>query len=554
MPDKKYVIGVDFGTDSVRSIIVDANDGKELSSFVSYYKRWSKGLYSDPSKNQFRQHPLDYIESLEESIKEALKTVNSDVVKRIVGLGFDTTGSTPAPVDKDGDLLALKDQFKDNPDAMFILWKDHTSVEEAEEINETAWNKSPVDYTKYVGGVYSSEWFWAKILHVLRNDKMVRDAAFSWVEHADWIPALLTGNKNPLEIKRSRCAAGHKAMWNEEWGGLPPEEFLVMVDPLFKGLRSRLYKDTYTSDKSAGRLTEEWAKRIGLPPGINVAVGAFDAHIGAVGSEVRPRTLVKILGTSSCDMTVAEYDVIGDKLIKGICGQVDGSIIPGMVGLEAGQSAYGDIYAWYRDVLMWPVRELKEMGGIDDNKLENTRDMILNALSEEASKLDDDLQWPVSLDWHNGRRSPYADQKLKGAIMGLTLGTDAVRIFKSIVESTAFGARAIIDRFKEEGVEFDDMVASGGIPKKSPYVMQILSNVLGIPVKVAKADQAGALGAAMFAAVASGVYSNIEDAQKSMGQGFEKVYYPREEKKSYYDKLYEKYCNFAELLGETLKK
>jgi len=534
MADKKYVIGVDFGTDSVRSVIVDTNNGKELASNVSFYRRWSKGLYCDSAKNQFRQHPLDYIESLEESIKTIVNTVGEDIVNGIVGIGIDTTGSTPAPVDENGEILALKDEFKDNPNAMFILWKDHTSVEEAEEINNTAWNKSSVDYTKYVGGVYSSEWFWAKILHVLRNDESVKNAAFSWIEHADWIPALLTGNKDPLKIKRSRCAAGHKAMWNEEWDGLPPEVFLIMVDPLFKGLRSRLYSETYTSDESAGRLTDEWAKRLGLPSGIEVAVGAFDAHMGAVGSEIKPKTLVKILGTSCCDMAVAEYSVIGKKLIKGICGQVDGSVIPGMVGLEAGQSAFGDIYAWFRDVLMWPIKNLEKAGIIDSEQVESYKTKILNELSDEAYNIEDNWEWPVALDWHNGRRSPFADQKLKGAIIGLTLGTDAVRMYKSLVESTAFGARAIIERFKEDGVNFDDVVASGGIPKKSPYVMQILSDVLGIPVKVARAEQAGALGASML--------------------GFEKTYEPREEKKKYYNELYDKYLSFAKLLEKQLRK
>ncbi len=554
MLDKRYVIGVDFGTDSVRSIIVDTENGSEIASNVSFYKRWAKGLYCDPAKNQFRQHPIDYVESLEESIRTMVKSVGSDVADRIVGIGVDTTGSTPAPVNENGQVLALLDEFKDNPNAMFILWKDHTAVEEAEEINYVAWNESPVDYTKYVGGVYSSEWFWAKILHVLRNDAEIRKSAFSWIEHTDWIPALLTGNSDPLKIKRSRCAAGHKAMWSEEWGGLPPEDFLIKVDSLLKGLRSRLYTDTYTSDISAGKLTDEWAKKLGLPRGIDVAVGAFDAHMGAVGSGIRPRTLIKIMGTSCCDMAVAKHEEIGKKLIKGICGQVDGSIIPGMVGLEAGQSAFGDIYAWYRDVLLWTIKKLAGAGVITEDQLENYKGRILSDLSAEAAKLDDDWEWPISLDWHNGRRSPFADQKLKGAIIGLTLGTDASRIYKSLVEATAFGARAIIDRFKEDGVEFDEIVASGGIPKKSPYVMQVLSDVLGIPVKVAKAEQAGALGASMFASVAAGVYEKVEDAQAKMEQGFEKTYTPGKERVEYYNNLYGKYLEFVKLLEKPLRK
>ena len=554
MTENRYVIGVDFGTDSVRSIVVDADTGREVSSHISVYRRWSKGMYCDPAKNQFRQHPLDYIEGLEESIKESVKTAGKNVAERIVGIGIDTTGSTPAPVDRDGTVLALKEEFKDDPDAMFILWKDHTSIKEADDINRVSWNWGGIDFTKYVGGIYSSEWFWAKILHVLRNNPNVGKSAFSWVEHADWVPALLTGNLDPASMKRSRCAAGHKAMWNEEWGGLPSEEFLVKVDPLLKGLRERLYAKTYTSDVSAGKLTEEWAERLNVPAGIDVAVGAFDAHMGAVGSEIKKGTLVKIIGTSCCDMAVADYKTIGKRLIKGICGQVDGSIIPGMVGLEAGQSAFGDIYAWFKNVVVWPVERLKKFGEIDEQEYEKIESKILAMLSEEAERLDDESGWPVSLDWHNGRRSPFANQKLKGALLGLTLGTDAVRIYRSLVEATAFGAKAILDRFKEEEVDFHDTVASGGIPKKSPYVMQVLSDVLGIPVKVTRAEQTGALGASMFASVAAGVYKRVEDAQKAMGGGFETTYYPREEKINYYRKLYDKYRDFATSLEELLEK
>jgi L-ribulokinase len=344
MSDKSYVIGVDFGTDSVRSILIDASDGREVSSHVVNFKRWSEGRYCDPSKNQFRQHPLDYIEGLEQTVYGALKKADSGIREGIVGIGVDTTGSTPAPVDRAGTVLAMHDEFRENPNAMFVLWKDHTSVREAEEVNQVAKGWGGTDFTKYEGGVYSSEWFWAKILHILREDQKVRNAVFSWVEHADWIPAILTGNTDPLTLMRNRCAAGHKAMWHPEWGGLPPEEFLVKLDPLLGGLRARLYSDTHTSDQRAGGLTERWAKKLGLEVGTAVAVGAFDAHMGAVGSEIREGTFVMILGTSACDMAVATPDVVSDKLVAGICGQVDGSIVPGMIGLEAGQSSFGDVF------------------------------------------------------------------------------------------------------------------------------------------------------------------------------------------------------------------
>jgi len=545
----KYVIGVDFGTDSVRAVIISTDDGDEVASHVALYKRWGRGMYCSPVENRFRQHPADYLEGLEESVTHALGGVSKEVRESVIGIGVDTTGSTPAPVDRDGTLLALRDEFSDNPNAMFVLWKDHTAVEEADEINKAARSWGGTDFTKYSGGVYSSEWFWAKILHVLRTDKKVGKEAFSWVEHADWIPAVLTGDTDPLKIKRSRCAAGHKAMWHAEWGGLPSEEYLVKVDPLLGGLRERLYEETATADVNAGGLCDEWAGRLGLSPGIAVAAGAFDAHMGAVGAEVKERTFVMILGTSACDMAVVSPGILGNRLVDGICGQVDGSIVPGMIGLEAGQSSFGDVYAWFKDVLLWPARKM-----MDRESAARIEEKIVDELSKEAAKVDRGESVPVALDWLNGRRTPYADQKLKGAIIGLRLGTDAPVMFRSFVESTAYGAKAIIDRFAEDGVEFEEVVASGGIPKKSPFVIQVLSDVLGIPVKVARSDQSVALGAAMFAAVASGVYGRVEDAQARMGSGFIKTHNPDKARSDRYRELYRRYRNIGAALEDELRK
>jgi L-ribulokinase len=559
MSEKKYVIGVDFGTDSVRSMIIDTSNGEEVASHVAWYRRWGEGKYCDPSKNQFRQHPLDYIEGLETSITEALKETPEGCAENVVGIGVDTTGSTPGPVDREGTLLALRDDFKDNPNAMFVLWKDHTAVKEAEEINKTARTWGGTDFTRYEGGVYSSEWFWAKMLHVIREDAEVRKDAFSWVEHADWIPALLTGNLDPLKMFRNRCAAGHKAMWHEEWSGLPSEDFLVTVDPLLRGMRSQLYEQTQTSDQRAGGLTAEWADRLGLKEGTAVAVGAFDAHMGAVGSEIREKSFVMILGTSACDMAIASYDVVQDKLVDGICGQVDGSIMPGMVGLEAGQSSFGDVYAWLRDVLLWPVKNILPdlQAGDRETRMkigEELENVILSRLSEEAAGIPVEESGPVALDWLNGRRTPYADQMLKGAIVGLNLGTDAVRLYRTLVEATAYGAKAIVERFHEEGVDIDEVVASGGIPKKAPFVMQVMSDVLGVPVKVSNADQSGALGAAMFASVAAGIYRNIGDAQARMGAGFQTTYNPDKKNVEAYTKLYERYRAIGSALEDQLRK
>jgi len=553
MSKSKYVIGMDFGTDSVRSVIVDVSNGEEISSHISYFKRWAEGKYCSPDKNQFRQHPLDHIESLEESIVGALKKAPPDTADNIIGIGVDTTGSTPAPIDKDGTVLALKEGFTDNPNAMFILWKDHTAVEEAELINKVARSWGGEDYTKYEGGVYSSEWFWSKILHILIEDNKVREAAFSWVEHADWIPAVLTGNIDPMKIKRSRCAAGHKAMWHASWGGLPPEEFLTRVSPLLSGLRDRLYTETYTSDNAAGRLTAEWAVRLGLKEGIPVSVGAYDAHMGAVGAGISPGTFVKIIGTSCCDIAVSPKNEIGEKLVAGICGQVDGSVIPGMIGLEAGQSAYGDVYAWFRDLLSWPLENLLS-SALSKKEIDKAVDLIISKLTEAASRINPGESSLVVLDWLNGRRTPYADQKLKGAILGVTLGTDAPRLFRALVEATAFGAKAIIERFNQENVAINQVVAIGGIPKKSPLVMQILSDVLDMPVKVAKSEQAVALGAAMFGAVVAGIYKSVEEAQKNMGSGFETTYYPDKEKAFIYNTLYARYKKLGNILEDELRK
>lgn len=553
MSEVKYLIGVDFGSDSARALVVNADTGEEMASEVSFYRRWSQGLYSDAAQNQFRHHPLDYLESLEECITGALKKLPPEVAANVIGIGVDTTGSTPVAVDENGTPLALLDEFRENPNAMFILWKDHTAVREAAEINNLARTWGGVDYTKYEGGVYSSEWFWAKILHILRVDEKVRAAAYSWVEVCDWIPAVLTGTTDLKVLKRSRCAAGHKAMWHAEWGGLPSEEFLTQLDPLLAGLRERLFVETYTSDEKAGVLTEEWAQRLGLPAGVAVAVGAFDAHMGAVGGAIKEHALVKIMGTSTCDIMIASKEELGDTLVAGICGQVDGSVIPGMIGLEAGQSGFGDVYAWLRDVLYWPLEALGQEAGLSEEVLRQIRSRILVKLTEEAAKVDPGTTTVVALDWLNGRRTPYADQELKGAIAGLTLGTDAPRLFRALVECTAFGAKAIVDRFQEEGLKINEVIALGGIPGKNEFVMQVSADVFGMPIKVVRSAQAVALGAAMFAAVAAGKYADVFAAQDAMGSGFSKVYTPNPESVARYKELYQKYLEIGELLSDTLR-
>jgi len=549
----KYVIGVDFGTDSCRALIVDASNGKEQASSVKYYPRWKDGKYCNPQINQYRQHPLDYIEAMEATVKDALNKARKVDASDVVGISFDMTGCTPALTDANGTPLALLSEFAENPNAMFILWKDHTAIDEAEEINELA-RKWEIDYTAYEGGIYSSEWVWAKVLHVFRQDERVRKAAYSWVEHTDWIPALLTGNTKPEEIIRSRCAAGHKAMWHEKWGGLPSEEFLTTLSPLLKGIREHLYTETYPSDKRVGNLTPEWADRLNLSTDVMVGVGAIDCHMGAVGAEIKPGAFVRVIGTSTCDVMVVPYDKMGDKLVPGICGQVDGSVLPGMIGLEAGQSAFGDLYAWFRQLLEWPLHNLLTQTSFLDSSIkgkiiEEISSKIIPELTVQAEKIPAKDSFALATDWMNGRRTPNANQRLTGSITGLTLGTSAPMIFRSLVEATAYGSKAIVDHFIENGIEINEVIGIGGISQKSPFVMQILADVLGMPIKVARTEQACALGAAMFAAVVAGEYNTVQDAQDAMGQGFMKEYKPDEQAHKVYSELYLKYKqigNFTE--------
>ena len=554
--DSKYVIGLDYGSDSARAIVVDAQTGQTLSTSVKHYPRWTEGKYCNPVENQYRQHPLDYIDVLETTVKGALAQCPAGTAEKVVGIAFDTTGSTPALTDATGTPLAMLPEFAENPNAMFILWKDHTSIKEAAEINKLS-KEWDIDYTSYEGGIYSSEWFWAKALHVLREDESIRNKAYSIVEYCEWLPALLTGVSTSKDIVRSRCANGHKAMWHPKWGGLPSEEFLTGLDPLLEGFRERLFCETETADKAVGKLTPEWAERLGLTTNVVVAGGAYDCHMGAVGAGVTPNTLVRVIGTSTCDVMVASHEEIGDKLIKGICGQVDGSVIPGMIGLEAGQSAFGDIYAWFKRALEFPLKNCLAQSTLIDEEtkaklIKEASDRILIDLTKEAEKLPLSENSLVATDWMNGRRTPDANQLLKGTITGLTLGSTAPQIFRALVEATAFGTKAIVDRFVSEGVKIDNIIGIGGIALKSSFVMQTMSDVLNMPIRVCNTDQACALGAAMFAATAAGIYPKVENAITAMNSGFAMQYEPNADNHAIYLKLYEKYQKIGEFTEKEL--
>jgi len=554
---KTYVIGLDYGSDSVRAVLINTQNGAELASEVFWYPRWKDQLYCNAGINQFRQHPLDHIEGVEYTIKSVIAQsgVNPE---SIVSICIDTTGSSPLPLNKDGIPLALTSEFKDNPNALMVLWKDHTAVKEANEINELARNWGGEDYTKYEGGIYSSEWFWAKILHIARKDTAVKEAAYTWMEHCDYMTYLLVDNQNLNTFKRSRCAAGHKAMWHKSWGGLPSDKFLSQLDPYLAELRGRLYEETFTSNEIAGNLNQEWADKLGLTTKTVIAVGTFDAHSGAVGAKIDTHALVRVMGTSTCDIMVADENVIGDNCVKGICGQVDGSVIPGFVGLEAGQSAFGDVLAWFKSVLEWPIDNLVMTSTIlSEEQKTRLRDEIeanfIRTLASQAEKIPLEEAVPIALDWVNGRRTPDANQELKAAVSGISLGTKAPHIFKALVNAICFGAKMIVDRFQDEGVKINTVIGIGGVARKSPFIMQTLANVLNMPIKVAESDQAPALGAAIYAAVAAGIYNNVVEASKVMGSDFEAEYFPQSNQVKVYASFMEEYKALGQFVEESIK-
>jgi len=534
---RQFAIGLDYGTNSVRALIVDVRTGEEVGTAVYQYPSGDKGVLLDPKNpNLARQNPADYVEGFYRCVRAAIRNVPKKVgfsPDHVVGIGVDTTGSTPLPVDENGWPLAFQKRFANNLAAQAWLWKDHTSYAEAAEITEKA-RAMGLPYLAKCGGTYSSEWFWSKILHCRRTDPVVFEAAYSWVELADFIPGFLTGNLKPETMPRSICAAGHKAMYNPAWGGLPSEDFLKSLDPELVKIRQRYASEALPADRKAGELAKEVARKVGLRPGIPVAVGAFDAHMGAVGAGIRPGTLVKIIGTSTCDMMVVPMDQeLPD--IPGLCGIVPHSIIPGMYGLEAGQSAVGDIFNWFVSFLT-PAKYT--LGG-DAHA----------ALTREAEKLKPGESGLLALDWNNGNRTILVDPLLTGMLVGQTLLTTAPEVYRALVEATAFGALTIIKRFEEYGVTVREVINCGGIAEKNPFVMQIYADVCNRPMKISRSAQTCALGAAIFGAVAGGIYKNVEQAQRRMTGTKPIVYRPRKQAVAVYGTLYQLYRRLHDAFG-----
>jgi L-ribulokinase len=530
----KYAIGLDYGTNSVRALVVDTAHGQEIGTAVWNYEHGTQGVILGRDPNLARQHPADYVKGAEVTIRQALaaakKAVKGFSAAQVVGIGVDTTGSTPLPVNAKGQPLAFDKRFAKNPAAMAWLWKDHTGVAEAAEITALAKKLRPQFLAK-CGGIYSSEWFFSKILHCLRTAPEVFNAAHSWVELADYVPAALTGTEHPDRFIAGVCAAGHKAMWNTKWGGYPDAQFLARLDPKLGKLRSRLTPRVHSIDCAVGGLTDVWAKKTGLRAGIPVAVGAFDAHLGAVGCGIAPGTLVKIIGTSTCDITIASNRrKLAD--VPGLCGIVDGSVLPGCFGLEAGQSAVGDIFNWF-------VNYLQPSGKAGTHE----------ALTAGAAKLKAGESGLLALDWNNGNRTILVDQRLTGLLAGQTLYTTPAEIYRALIEATAFGALTIINRFEEYGVKISQVVNCGGIAEKNPVVMQIYADVTGRPMKISRSAQTCALGAAIAGAVVAGAHKNYAAAQKAMTGLKPRVFRPDAKAHAVYKELYVLYKQLHDAFG-----
>ncbi|MEM8737037.1 MAG: ribulokinase [Planctomycetota bacterium] len=540
-PGTAYTLGVDFGSNSARALIVDCADGRELASHVIPYPSGEAGILLDPADaNLARQHPGDYIVGFEQSVRGAVEAAARDAdfdASRIVGLGIDTTGSTPLPVDAQGTPLGMKPEFRDHLAAQAWLWKDHTGYAEAAEITAIAEQRGE-PYLAKCGGTYSSEWFWSKILRCRRVAPEVFAAAASWVEMADWIPAYVCGQTAPDALVRNICAAGHKAMFHPSWGGLPSKAFLAELDPELAELRDRLYDTAVPSSEPAGTLDAEVAERCGLPPGIPVAAGAFDAHHGAVGAGVAPGTLVKIMGTSTCDITVWPQDPeqpLDD--IPGLCGIVPGSVIAGQYGLEAGQSAVGDLFNWV----------VKHLAPDTYTRGQDAH----AALNREALDLAPGASGLLYLDWNNGNRTVLVNPRLTGLMVGQTLHTTAAEIYRAAVEATAFGARIIIDRFEDFGVKIDRIINCGGIAEKSPMVMQAYADILNRPMHVSRSGQTCALGAAIFGAVVGRAHPTTAHAIAAMTGVKDTVYSPRPAAVAVYDELFGLYQTLHDAMGNV---
>lgn len=541
-----YVIGVDFGSDSVRALVVDTQSGEQIGTATAFYPRWRKGLYQHPEQAVFRQHPMDYLESIEACITGSVRNLSQEQKNQIVGIGVDTTGSTPVPVNREGVPLALLDEFAENENAMFHLWKDHSAFAEAEEINQLFRHNSEVDYSAFQGD-YSAEWYWAKILHTVRIDSRVREAAYTWEEHSDWMVGELCGETRPEEIFHGACAAGHKAYWHSAWNGLPSAKLLGQLDPYLVQVCERYGKKPQHAAVRVGTLSPKWAARLGLSEKVVVSGSSFDAHAGAVGAGIKEKTIVCTLGTSAVDMIVEHTEKLYGKKLNQYCGQAENSILPGLVGVETGQAAFGDIFAWFKKLMLWPIQNMKQYLGEEQFEMvyKAADDNMLPDLQKAAERLPDN-PFPISLDWFNGRRYPNTDDFQDAMIDGLRLGMEAPYLYRSLVFGAVCGLKRIVSGFETQGIVLDQVIAVGGISKKSGFVMQMMADLLNKSIQIVDADQTCALGAAIYAAVGSGVYKDIQEASIHMASKVIGTYEPNREKNEFYQEKYAEYLKLAE--------
>lgn len=530
----EYLIGIDFGSDSARAVLINAENGAELGESVHAYPRWAKGLYSDNAEARFRHHPLDYMESLEAVLKGVIKDCPNP--EDIRAIGIDTTASTPCLVDKSGTPLSMLTGNEDNPDAMFVLWKDHSGEAEAAEFNEVIARTTP-NYSAHCGGHYSAENFWPKVLKCLRHSPGLKAQAFTAIELCDWLTATLVGWQDVSEWKTCLCAAGAKRFWATDWDGYPTDGFFSAIDPCMLPIVHNLPVGAYTADKKAGNLTAGWAARLGLSTDVTVCVGNIDSYAGAIGAGVGLGTMAMNIGTSACYMAVMPVENYKGKIVEGVFAQVDDGILPDMTGFEVGLSAFGDIFAWLKRTLTWAL----------DGQHPELADGILGKLAEAAQNLTITEKTPVATDYLNGRRNPRPDNSLTGTITGLRLGTTPVELYYALAEAAAFATRANIDNLADSGVRIDKLIAIGGIAHKSPFVMQLLADVTGRSIEVSGCKQACALGASICAATAAGLYPSVTDAQKALCADSVRTYTPRGEKRGLLDKRYAKYMILSDI-------
>lgn len=528
MPE--YVIGVDFGSDSARAVLVDCSDGSTVASSTELYPRWAEGLFCDAGENRFRHHPLDYMECLEKVLKDVASACPDRMSVR--GIGVDTTASTPCFVDEHCTPLSLKEAFKEDPDAMFVLWKDHTALQEAEQINY-ACKQADVDYTSPCGFHYSPEAYWSKVLHILRRNEAIRAESRTAIELCDWIPALLTGCDDIRKLRTSHCAAGCKQLYSELWGGWPPKGLFVSIDPILGEVWEHLPERNYGCDEAAGTLSAKWVEKLGLSTDVTVGVGNVDAHSGGIGGGVRHKTLVMNIGTSACYMTTVPNEIMGERMISGVYGQIKDGILRGSVGYEVSLSAFGDVFAWFRRLLSTFVGD------------EKTVERILPVLAEQASHLRQRLDAVQATDYFNGRRTPDPDNFLTASITGLKITTSAAEIYYALVEAVAFATKSIVDFMAESNVPLERFVAIGGISQKSPFVMQMLADVLGRELEVSSSADCCALGAAIQASVAAGLYPDTVSAQKAMCRKTAAVYRPDPSKAEIFTARYLRYKHIS---------